>query len=83
MDGGSAEGLSAVLEALFAEQPDCRRIVAAIAPEDETDAAIAWGAGLHGVVEVDLPEGGAAVLWVAEAARVAAQSTDVDDLPQT
>lgn len=83
VDGGSADGLAAVVAALFAEQPDRRRIVAAIPPEDEADTAIARGAGLHGVVEVDLPEGGAAVLWVAEAARVAAQSTDVDDLPQT
>lgn len=80
---GSGAGLAAVLEALFAEQPDRRRIVAAIRPEDEAGSALAREAGMHGVVEVDLPEGGAAVLWVAEAARVAEQSTAVDDLPQT
>jgi hypothetical protein len=83
LDAGSGDGLAAVLAVLFAEQADCRRIVLAIAPEDESAAAIARGAGMNGVVEVDLPDGGSVVLWVAEPERVRARSTDIDDLPQT
>lgn len=83
LEGGTGEGLAAVIDAIFAEDPNCRRIVLALPPEDEAGSAVAEAAGLRGVVEVDLPEGGAAVLWVAESAQVRAQSTDVDDLPQT
>lgn len=83
VDSGTAEGLAAVLAAVFAEDAACRRIVLGVPSDDEAAGSRAEAAGMHGVVEVDLPEGDPVVLWVAEAAEVAAQSTAIDDLPQT
>lgn len=83
VDSGTGEGLGAVLGAIFADEPACRRIVLAVPVDDEAAGARAETAGMRGIVEVDLPEGGPVMLWVAEAPDVAAQSTDIDDLPQT
>lgn len=82
-DTRRSEVLQLVSDHLFAEDPDCRRIVLGV-PEDTVEfIASAEQAGFRYVIDVDLPEGESLSLLVAEPEWVLSQPTAVDALPET
>ncbi|WP_151769783.1 hypothetical protein [Streptomyces abyssomicinicus] len=66
--------------ALFAGDPDCRRVLAAPALEDADAVARYRDGGFRLVAEADLP-GGPVALMVAEPPDVAGIPTALDDMP--
>ncbi|MFK0154741.1 GNAT family N-acetyltransferase [Streptomyces sp. NPDC090493] len=76
----AARLLHALVPALFAADPYCRRVVAA---PDEDDAAMQLTletGGFHRIAEADLPDG-SVVLFAAEPDGIAGLSTALDDMP--
>lgn len=66
--------------ALFASDPDCRRIVAAPDERDTRTQNILEAGGFRLVTEADLPDA-SVVLFTAEPPGVAGVSTALDDMP--
>ncbi|KUO17764.1 GNAT family N-acetyltransferase [Streptomyces dysideae] len=72
--------LNDLVPALFAADPNCRRVVAA-PPEDDTATQAAFEAGgFRRVAEADLPAG-SVVLFTAEPSWLADLPTALDDMP--
>ncbi|WP_427918318.1 GNAT family N-acetyltransferase [Streptomyces sp. cg40] len=72
--------LGALVPALFAADPRCRRLVAAPDEDDAVARAVLEAGGFRQVTEADLP-GGSVVLFAAERPEVAGLSTALDDMP--
>ncbi|MGC0416904.1 GNAT family N-acetyltransferase [Embleya sp. AB8] len=72
--------LRALVPALFAADPRCRRVVAAPAENDAAARAVYVAGGLRQVAEADLPEG-TVVLLTAEPPQLAELPTSLADMP--
>lgn len=73
--------LRALVPALFAAEPRCRRIVAAPAEDDTAAQDALAAAGFRRITEADLPGGATVVLHAAEPPELADLSTALDDMP--
>ncbi|MFF0543191.1 hypothetical protein ACFYTF_10165 [Nocardia thailandica] len=78
----SADLISAVVAAIEAAEPRCRRIVLPVPVAALDDIAAAEQAGLRPVVEVDLPDA-ELVLLVVEPAWVRGEGGNADQVPGT
>jgi hypothetical protein len=72
--------LRALIPALFAADPRCRRVVAAPDEADLTTQRVLEDGGFRRIAEADLP-GGPVVLFATEPPDVAGLSTALDDMP--
>ena len=76
----TSAALRACTEEAFAADPQCRRVVHAIAAGDAQAAEVAREAGFRHVVDVDLADE-ELELWVVEPAWVTVTDMDLDRVP--
>lgn len=79
--GATAETLQLVSETIWAEDPQCRRLVLATAEGNIEQIALAEQSGYRYVVDVDLPGGEEVTLMVAEPDWVLEESRNIDVVP--
>ncbi|GAA3777362.1 GNAT family N-acetyltransferase [Streptomyces phyllanthi] len=72
--------LRALVPALFAASPDCRRVIAAPDEDDVRAQDVLEAGGFRRIAEADLP-GRSVVLFAAEPPGIAGLPTALDDMP--
>lgn len=77
---GSAEAMKSDLKKIYAENPECRRVVVAIAEDDAEAAANCEEAGMHFVTAVELRDGNEVALMVHEPEWVAEEPSTIEEM---
>lgn len=80
VDFNGGEDLRARVDAVFAADAECRRVVVMVEQENVEQIKVCEDAGLRYVLDVQLRTGEEVSLMVSEPDWVTAQSTDVKDL---